>query len=327
MPKCWRILPHDRALVESVERSAGVSAIAARLLAARGLTDATAVQSFLGGTMADLRDPDLLPGIPAAAEIMQIERDLRLAALTGGRLHIPCVTTAESLRAIREAKARGINVTCDTAAHYFALNELAVGDYRTFSKVAPPLRTEDDRRAVVAALKDGTIDMIATDHAPHVPEEKTRPAIWDCDCGFPGVETQMSLMLTEVNAGRMSISDYVRWTSYNPARAWGLFPRKGILRAGADADIVLVDLRRSSMICDADLQSRAKITPWNGRAVRGVPVHTLVRGRFVVRDRKLIENTKGWGQSVHAIQEMPPAKPRNLDQTTAAIVRPPLAAQ
>lgn len=117
-----------------------------------------------------------LPGIPAAAEIMQIERDLRLAALTGGRLHIPCVTTAESLRAIREAKARGINVTCDTAAHYFALNELAVGDYRTFSKVAPPLRTEDDRRAVVAALKDGTIDAIVSDHAPHDQDSSACPS-------------------------------------------------------------------------------------------------------------------------------------------------------
>ena len=264
---------------------------------------------------------------PAVVAIEAVSRAAILAEWTGARIHVLHISSAEELRPLREAKARGVDITGETCPQYLLLGAEDYGRLGGRIRVNPPVREARNQGPIWDALKDGTIDMIATDHAPHVPEEKLREAIWDCDCGFPGVETQMALMLTEVNAGRMSISDYVRWTSYNPARAWGLFPRKGILRAGADADIVLVDLRRSSMICDADLQSRAKITPWNGRAVRGVPVHTLVRGRFVVRDRQLIADTKGWGQSVHAIQEMPPAKPRHVDQTTAAIVRPPLAAQ
>ena len=130
--------------------------------------------------------------------------------------------------------------------------------------------------------------MIATDHAPHTPEEKTRNDIWSVDCGFPGVETQMPAMLTAVNEGRMSISDYVRWSSFNPAQQWGLYPRKGAIQPGSDADIAIVDLGRSWTIDDAKTQSRSKISPWHGRAVKGLPIHTLVRGRFVMRDRTLM---------------------------------------
>jgi dihydroorotase len=261
---------------------------------------------------------------PAIVAVEAVGRAAALAEWTGARIHVLHISSAEELRPLREAKARGIDITGETCPQYLLLES---GDYKRLGgriRVNPPVREARNQGPIWAALADGTIDMIATDHAPHVPEEKTRPEIWACDCGFPGVETQMPLMLTEVNAGRMSISDYVRWTSYNPARAWGLFPQKGALRPGSDADLVLVDLRRSSMICDGDLQSRAKITPWNGRAVKGVPVHTLVRGRFVMRDRRIVAESKGWGRSVHAIQRMPPAKPRNIDQTTAAIVKPPV---
>ena len=106
------------------------------------------------------------------------------------------------------------------------------------------MREARNQEPLWAALADGTIDMIATDHAPHAPEEKTRNDIWTVDCGFPGVETQMPLMLTEVNAGRMSICDYVRWSAANPAKIWGLYPRKGVIQAGTDADLALVDLER-----------------------------------------------------------------------------------
>ena len=160
---------------------------------------------------------------------------------------------------------------------------------------------------------DGTIDMIATDHAPHIPEEKERESIWTCDCGFPGVETQMPLMLSEVAAGRITICDYVRWTAFNPAHRWGLYPRKGTLQVGTEADIVVVDLDREAIISDASLHSRAKITPWDGRPVKGVPVHTLVRGEFVMRDRVLNDAARGKGRSVHSIQEMPPPVPKNTD--------------
>jgi dihydroorotase len=185
--------------------------------------------------------------------------------------------------------------------------------------VNPPVREKQNQAPIWAALLDGTIDVIATDHAPHTPEEKTRNDIWTVDCGFPGVETQMPLMLTEVNAGRMSICDYVRMSAYNPARIWGLYPRKGALTPGSDADIAIVDLAREHVIRDAEIQSRSKISPWDGRKVKGLPIHTLVRGRFVMKDRKLMPATKGWGRSVHGIQHMPEPVVRNAEHTMQSI--------
>jgi len=129
----------------------------------------------------------------------------------------------------------------------------------------------------------------------------------------------MPLMLTEVNAGRMSICDYVRMSAYNPARIWGLYPHKGNLQPGADADIAIVDLAREHTIRDAEIQSRSKISPWDGRKIRGLPVHTLVRGRFVMKERTLVPVTKGWGQSVHTIQKMPAPVVRNGETTMRAI--------
>jgi dihydroorotase len=130
----------------------------------------------------------------------------------------------------------------------------------------------------------------------------------------------MPLILTEVANGRAWICDYVRWSAANPAKIWGLHPRKGTLQPGADADIAIVDLEREWTIDDARLQSRAKISPWHGRSVKGLPIHTLVRGRFAMRDRRLCAEARGWGRSVHAIQCMPPARVRNADNTMQAIV-------
>jgi dihydroorotase len=170
-------------------------------------------------------------------------------------------------------------------------------------------------------LRDGTIDMIATDHAPHTPAEKLRNNIWTVDCGFPGVETQMPLMLTQVREGRLSLVDYVRLTSAKPAKAFGLYPAKGALLPGSDADITLVDLDRGDTIAADQFQSRSKITPFEGMKVTGMPIHTLVRGRFVMKDRQVLGETKGWGQSVRRVQRMPPPQPKNSDQTLMAVTR------
>ena len=230
-------------------------------------------------------------------------------------------SSAEELRPLREAKTRGVDITGETCPQYLFLSSDEYARLGGIIRVNPPVREARNQAPRWAALADGAVDMIATDHAPHAPAEKTRNDIWTVDCGFPGVETQMPLMLTEVNAGRMGICDYVRWSAANPAKIWGLFPRKGVIQAGAEADLALVDLGRAWTIDDAKLQSRSKITPWHGRAVRGLPVHTLVRGRFVMRERELIADTRGWGRSVHTIQHLPPAAPRNADQTMDAIVR------
>jgi dihydroorotase len=199
---------------------------------------------------------------------------------------------------------------------------LSSDDYAQFAgviRVNPPVREKYNQEPIWAALLDGTIDLIATDHAPHTPEEKTRNDIWTVDCGFPGVELQMPLMLTAVSDGRMSISDYVRMSAASPAKVWGLYPRKGVIQAGADADLALVDLKAAWTIDDAKLQSRSKLSPWHGRSVKGLPMHTLVRGKFVMRDRALVDGTRGWGRSVHTIQEMPQPAVRNADKTLQAV--------
>jgi dihydroorotase len=184
-----------------------------------------------------------------------------------------------------------MDITGETGPHYLMLS---ADDYARLGgviRVNPPVREARNQAPLWAALADGTIDLIATDHAPHAREEKTKNDIWSVDCGFPGVETQMPLMLTAVQAGRMSLPDYVRLSAANPAKIWGLYPRKGAIQPGADADIAVVDLAREWTIDDAALQSRSKITPWNGRRVKGLPVHTLVRGRFVMRARQLVADT------------------------------------
>jgi dihydroorotase len=260
---------------------------------------------------------------PAVVAVEAVSRAAILAEWTGARIHILHISSAEELRPLREAKARGVDITGETCPHYLMLS---ADDYAKFSgviRVNPPVREARNQEPLWQALQDGTIDLIATDHAPHSPEEKTRNDIWTVDCGFPGVETQMPLMLSEANAGRFGICDYVRWSAASPAKIFGLYPRKGVIQPGSDSDIAVVDFGRDWTIDDAKLQSRSKITPWNGKRVKGLPVHTLVRGRFVMKDRALVGETRGWGRSVHSIQQMPPPSVRNADQAMTAIVRPP----
>src|SRR5271166_5824326 len=256
---------------------------------------------------------------PAVVAIEAISRAAILAEWTGARIHILHISSADELRPLREAKARGVDITGETCPHYLMLSSEDYAKFAGVIRVNPPVREKRNQEPLWQALADGTIDLIATDHAPHTPEEKTRNDIWTVDCGFPGVETQMPLMLTEVNRGRMSICDYVRWSAANPAKVWGLYPCKGVIQVGSDADIAIVDLARTSVVEDAKLQSRSKITPWNGRPMKGLPIHTLVRGRWVMKDRTLVEGTQGWGRSVHAIQHMPRPRPNNVEHTMEAI--------
>jgi dihydroorotase len=258
---------------------------------------------------------------PSVVAIEAVSRAAILAEWTGARIHILHISSAAELRPLAEAKARGVDITGETCPQYMFLS---ANDYEKWGgviRINPPVRETSDNGPLWDALMDGTIDMIATDHSPHAPEEKTRNDIFDVDCGFPGVETQMPLMLTALPRGNASICDYVRWSSYNPAKHWGLAPHKGAVQVGADADLALVDLKRGLSLDDAKLQSKSKISPWHGTKVIGLPIHTLVRGRFVMRDRKLVDGTEGWGRAVHTIQSMPPATPRNVETTMQAITR------
>jgi len=260
---------------------------------------------------------------PAVAEIEAINRVLTLAEWTGARVHIAHHSAADSLYLLREFKRRGVDVTAETCPQYLLLNTDHMRKLGGVMRVNPPIREPRHNQPLWDALMDGTLDMIATDHAPHTPEEKTRESIWECDCGFPGVETQMPLMLTEVNRGRASLMDYVRWSSVAPARAWGLYGTKGVIAPGAHADIAVVDMARTGTLSQNKLQSISKISPWNGRSVQGYPLHTLLRGRFVMRDGKLVADAAGWGRSVKGIQQMPAAKPRNMEHYSSAIVEAP----
>ncbi|MGA7323879.1 MAG: allantoinase AllB [Rhodomicrobium sp.] len=256
---------------------------------------------------------------PAVVAIEAVSRAAVLAEWTGARIHILHISSAAELRPLAEAKARGVDVTGETCPHYLLLSESDYEKVGGIVRVNPPVREGFNRAPLWQGLLNGTIDMIATDHAPHAREEKTRSDIWTVDCGFPGVETQMPLMLTEVSRGRGTLRDYVRWSAEKPAKAWGLYPRKGAIAPGSDADLAIVDLNRRWKIDDEQIQSRAKASPWDGREVTALPIHTLVRGKFVMKDRKLQNEARGWGRSVHRFQQMPLPAPRNQDQTLAAI--------
>ena len=260
---------------------------------------------------------------PAVAEIEAIGRVLTLAEWTGARVHIAHHSAADSLFLLREAKRRGVDVTAETCPQYLLLNTSHMLKLGGVMRLNPPIREARHNQPLWDALMDGTLDMIATDHAPHAPEEKTRESIWDCDCGFPGVETQMPLMLTEVNRARATLMDYVRWSAVNPAKAWGLYGTKGVIAPGAHADIAIVDMQRAGTLSQNKLQSISKISPWNGRAVQGYPLHTLLRGRFVMREGKLVTDAVGWGRSVKGVQKMPAPTPRNTEHYSSAILQTP----
>lgn len=219
-----------------------------------------------------------LPGIPRQAEVIMVERDLHLVEMTGGRYHVAHLSTAAALEAIRKAKQRGLAVTCDTAPPYFALNENEVGDYRTFAKVSPPLRGEEDRRAVVAAIADGTIDCIASDHAPHDQESKRVPFA-QASPGVIGVETMLPVALEMHHRGDVGLLDLLARMTVRPAEILGL--PQGRLAKGAPADLVLFDLNRAWKIDAAALKSKSKNSAFDGRPVEGRVLRTVVDGRIV----------------------------------------------
>lgn len=219
-----------------------------------------------------------LTGITPMAEVIMLERDLRLVEITGGRYHAAHVSTAESVEVIRRAKARGLPVTCDTAPPYFALNELAVGEYRTFAKLSPPLRSEKDRQAIVAGLADGTIDAIASDHSPQDQDSKRLPFA-QAAFGGVGLETLLPVTLELVHNRRLSLLDGLKLLTSKPADLLGL--KAGRLQKGAPADLVLFDPERAWKVVADTFRSKSKNSPFDGRPVQGLALRTVVDGRTV----------------------------------------------
>src|SRR4051794_12643944 len=223
-----------------------------------------------------------LAGITPMAEIIMVERDLRLVEITGTRYHAAHVSTAAAIAAIRQAKARGLPVTCDTAPPYFALNETAIGDYRTFAKLSPPLRAESDRRAVVEGLRDGTIDAIASDHAPWDQDSKRLP-FSSAACGIVGLETLLPLSLELYHNRHMRMIDVLRLLTSGPAGILGL--DAGRLRIGGAADLVVFDPDAPWQIKTDAFRSKSKNAPFDGRPVQGRVERTIVDGRTIFARR------------------------------------------
>jgi len=219
-----------------------------------------------------------LAAITPAAEVIMVERDLRLCEITGARLHIAHVSTEAAIAAVRQAKQRGLPVTCDTAPHYFALNETAVGDYRTFAKVSPPLRSEWDRRAVIGGLKDGTIDAIASDHSPHDQESKRLPFA-SAASGIIGLETLLPLTLELYHNGDLTLLQALGAVTRRPAEILRL--PAGRLAVGEPADLVIFDLDRPWRIDVDAMHSKSKNSPYDGRPVQGRALRTVVAGQSV----------------------------------------------
>lgn len=220
-------------------------------------------------------------GSPREAEISLIERDLELALKTDVILNIQHISTKEGVALVREAKKRGRNIHAEATPHHFSLTEDAVIEYGTLAKMNPPLREEADRLAIIAGLKDGTIDIIATDHAPHSREEKERP-LTEAPSGIIGLETALALGITKlVDTGELTISELIACMTINPARMYRL--DAGTLSEGAAADIVIFDANATQTV--GNYASKSANSPFTGQQLKGVVRYTIVDGKVVYRGK------------------------------------------
>ncbi|MBC9206687.1 dihydroorotase [Roseomonas aerophila] len=219
-----------------------------------------------------------LAGIHPAAESMMVARDIALARITKGHVHFAHVSTGAALDLIRQAKDEGLRVTCDTAPPYFDLNETAIGDFRTYAKLSPPLRREEDRLAVVAALQNGTIDAIASDHQPRDADDKRLPFA-QAAAGGAGLATVLGVTLARVHGGDLSLLDALALLTCKPATLLGL--ETGRLTRGAPADLVMFDLERGWKVEAGKLPGKAQNSPFDGRPLEGRVMGTWKAGKRV----------------------------------------------
>lgn len=225
-----------------------------------------------------------LEGRPAIAEEIMVMRDAMLAEETGAHVHICHVSTAKSVDIIRRMKKRGVAITCETCPQYFTLTEDEILTQGSMARVNPPLRTAKDIKGIIAGLKDGTIDAIATDHAPHSAEEKSRP-LTRAPSGMVGLETSLAITLTELyHTGKMKLPEIIKRMTYTPASILRL-SSKGRLSLGSDADITIFDSEEVWTIDPEQFASKARNTPFAGREVKGKVKYTIVGGNVIYQDR------------------------------------------
>ena len=225
-----------------------------------------------------------LEGRPAIAEEIMVMRDAMLAEETGAHVHICHISTAKSVDIVRRMKKHGVPITCETCPQYFTLTEDEILTQGSLARVNPPLRTAKDIKGIIAGLKDGTIDAIATDHAPHSPEEKAR-SLTRAPSGMVGLETSLAITLTELyHTGKMKLPDLIRAMTYNPASILHL-SSKGRLSLGGDADITIFDPEQEWVINPEEFASKSRNTPFAGRKVKGRVKYTIVGGKVIYQDQ------------------------------------------
>jgi dihydroorotase len=236
---------------------------------------------------------------PAAAEQSAVRRAIVLARKAGCDLHIAHLSSAAGVREVRVAKRShrhggGQDLTAETCPQYLLLDKSDYEAKGSLMKSNPSIKREQDTMALWRAVKGGTIDMIATDHAPHTLDEKTgHRSIFDEASGFPGLETSVPLMLNCVNKGRLPLARYVQLTSESPAKAWGVYPKKGSIAVGGDADFTIVDMKKEWKIDPQRFYSKAKFSPFEGLMVKGAPVYTVVRGNLVMEHGHVDMKSRG----------------------------------
>lgn len=227
-----------------------------------------------------------LKGISNAAEEIMVNREIILAEGTGTAVHIAHISTKGSVEAIRQAKKRGVRVTCETCPHYFSLTEEAVIGYNTNAKMNPPLRTAEDVKAIIEGIKDGTIDAIATDHAPHHADEK-EIEFADAMNGIIGLETSLGLGVKYlVKSGDITMSELIRKMSLNPAHILGL--SKGSLSVGSSADVIIFDADKEYTVDVSKFASKSKNSPYDGYTLCAKPEYTIVGGKIIVNQGELV---------------------------------------
>ncbi|WP_283152597.1 allantoinase AllB [Guptibacillus hwajinpoensis] len=239
---------------------------------------------------------DLLKGRPNVAEALTVSKGIEMAKASGVRLHILHVSSEEAVEAVRIAQGSGHSITVETCPHYLFLSNEDYAEIGPQMKVYPPVKYKKDQLAIWDGIADGTISHVCSDHAPHTEEEKDGD-LWSIPAGMCGVESMTSLMLTAVNEGRVSINDVARLLSEEPAKMFGIYPEKGAIQIGSDADITIVDLQKESTIRREDLHSKSKVTAFDGFAVKGMPTHTIVRGKVVMKEGVIV-GEKGYGHLI-----------------------------
>jgi dihydroorotase len=282
--------PLDKTLIEALEKSA-----------VHGFTLAFHAENYSlveyyteKIKKAGLNNPEAYPDSrPNICEEEAVSRILTLTRKTGGKAVIVHTSTIEAVSLIKEAKMRSIKAYCETCPQYLLLDRKAYRRFGSLVKINPPLRDEDDQKALWSGLREGIIDTIGSDHAPHTYEEKTVGNVWEAAAGFIGVETLLPLMLDSALKGLIPIEKIPLLLSENPAKIFGIYPKKGCINVGADGDLIIVDPAQEDEIKAEKLHSKHKITPYDGMKIKGRIKYTILRGVKIVEDGEIIKHKMG----------------------------------